>query len=219
MVKPTSGCYVWIGHRGENLAREIRFDVSEIVDAYPSAICELMVDNGDSYYVASTEMDDGALVWSPMAADTAVEGYRRIQIRATVGDAVVKTVVMSAQVTESVGGTEEDPPSVYEGWEDRLIAAENAAMHAAETVEEALDDINARINERALQTDLEALDDRVDSIPHVYYAATEAAMEALTGMIVGLMTKGGTPPPPPEPPPPEPPPPAPRFTTSNSNSL
>lgn len=125
-----------LGRKGENLARQVVFDLSAWVAEYGPGIAELIYQRpGDAapYLVAAVREDD-TLVWTLTATDTDCSGdYGHCELRWYVGDLLAKsntwrTWVESAMDTPS----ETAPPKTEQGWVDQVVAVGASAKASAE---------------------------------------------------------------------------------------
>ena len=128
-----------IGRQGENLARTIRMDVRAMLSEWPDARIVLLVqrEGDEAPYVAKTRVENGVLIFQPSAADTAKNGYGKMEIRAMRGEMIAKSSIIQMRVEKSIGDGETDPPEPEKPWVDQVIAAgiqaEESAQEAAES--------------------------------------------------------------------------------------
>ena len=124
-----------IGFVGENEARQIRFDVSEIISEWPTAsIAVLHKRPGDSsaYPVASQYVNvvGEYLYWSIQSGDVESDGKGECQLVATKGSTIVKTVHYRTRIGKSLDDSA-TPPDPWTSYVQEVI-------DAAETVKDAL---------------------------------------------------------------------------------
>jgi hypothetical protein len=131
LVRPDMNAHgrekIFIGRQGENLARRVKFDISEWRKLYGDGSAALVHRRpGDEYpypctVVAST--DDGCFYWEVTKADVSVFGIGELQLRYYVNDALVKSQIWDSKIDESLDyplGTKPDP---VEDWIDRVAQA------------------------------------------------------------------------------------------------
>ena len=107
-----------LGRQGENGAREVVFDVSEMTDTYGSGTAVVVVQRrGDSapYQHDDTVQSGSTVTWTVSNADTAVDGIGRVQLFWMVDEAVAKTVDYRFYVAPALG-TPTDAPVTPGGW-------------------------------------------------------------------------------------------------------
>lgn len=90
MIDLTKAATVSIGRRGEHRYRNIKFNVSSLLEeGYPSASLNAIYKRQDGItYPGITTYSDGVLTWSPSATDTLQVGVGRLEIRVTDDDTV-----------------------------------------------------------------------------------------------------------------------------------
>ena len=112
-----SGQIVFLGHQGENLARRVIFDLSELLERYPEGRFALAAQRkGDTlpYPAARTNLDGSALIWTLTDTDTAVAGYGRCELRCYDGDTLAKSEVWNTFTLPALSACGEAP----EAWEE-----------------------------------------------------------------------------------------------------
>lgn len=140
-----------IGRHGENLARVIEIDVSSMLNQWPDATITLLVkrNKDEAPYVAVTELVDGILYWPVTRAETAVPGNGLIEIRATRGETIAKSVTGFIRVSAALTGNETEPPEQAKSWVDQVIEYGNEATQAAIKAKEEADRLSG-INAKAV---------------------------------------------------------------------
>lgn len=132
LVRPDMNAHgrekIFIGRQGENLARRVKFDISEWRKLYGDGSAALVHRRpGDKYpypctVVAST--DDGCFYWEVTKADVSVFGVGELQLRYYVDNALVKSQIWDSKIDESLDyplGTK--PDDLIEDWIDRVAQA------------------------------------------------------------------------------------------------
>lgn len=166
-----------IGRHGENLARVIEIDVSSMLKQWPDATITLLVkrNKDEAPYVAVTELVDGILYWPVTRAETAVPGNGLIEIRATRGETIAKSVTGFIRVSAALTGNETEPPEQAKSWVDQVIEYGNEATQAAIKAKEEADRLSG-INAKAV------------TLP----AGSEAAVTVEDGYLVYGIPRGDT---------------------------
>ena len=140
-VKVNTLSTIPLGRQGENLARQILFDVSGWESEYGPGSVELIAQRpGDEtpYPVVTTRGGD-SVVWSVTAADTLYPGDSgRCELRYYVGETLAKSRIWGTYVARAMGTpSETTPPEPEKGWVDKVLEAGTSAKEAAERAEEA----------------------------------------------------------------------------------
>jgi len=151
------GLSINIGRQGENLARNVYFDLSELINTYGEGTATLvhMRPSDKAPYVCAVTRNGTFLVWSPTNTDTAYAGSGKCELRWVVGETLAKSIVYRTSVTESITG-DSTVPSEYESWYEALLE------HISE-YEIASDQIAANTSQIAANTsDIAVLDGRMD---------------------------------------------------------
>ena len=153
------GLSIDIGRQGENLARNIYFDLSELINTYGEGTATLvhMRPSDKAPYVCAVTRTDTFLIWAPTSTDTSYAGAGKCELRWVVGDVLAKSIVYRTSVAESITG-DSTVPSEYESWYEALLE------HISE-YEIASDQIETNTRNIATNTnDIAVLNGRVDEI-------------------------------------------------------
>jgi hypothetical protein len=114
---------ILVGMRGENGARAIQIDVSEIVTPFPAASVTLLLQRPTEeipYPSTSFSVSEKTLTWLPTEIDTAIAGMMSLQIVGTVGDVTVKTLTRTGVILPALGPSSTDYPEPIKTWMDEL---------------------------------------------------------------------------------------------------
>ena len=125
------GQIVFLGHQGENLARQVIFDLSDLRERYPEGRFALAAQRkGDAlpYPAARTNLDGDALVWTLTDADTAVAGYGRCELRCYDGDTLAKSEVWNTFTLPALAEYGEAP----EAWADYVAQVQRVGTAVQE---------------------------------------------------------------------------------------
>ena len=127
------------GRRGENLARVLRIDVSDMLEAYPGATIKALAQRPreNVAYVAESAVKNGVLYWPLTEVDTGIVGDGLAEVRALVGDVLAKSVLLRTHIDPSLTAPEDSatPPEPAKGWLQQAIEAAEKAQ-AAQTAAE-----------------------------------------------------------------------------------
>ena len=130
-----------LGKQGENLAEKIIFTdpISWLKGYGPGTVQLLNQRPGEDtpYPVVISEESDGSYSWAVTAADTALAGQGKCELRYLSGDTVVKSLIWSTIVNDALGEPSDTPPESQQGWVDQVLAAGTSAQDAAKRAEAA----------------------------------------------------------------------------------
>ena len=129
MLKINELTRLYLGNQGENLAQEIKIDVSPWIKAYPNGIVTIWHKrNGDEVPAptgATLDREKGIISWSPTSTDTYVSGEGEAEIRLTESNVIKKSRVVITGVSRAVSGA--DGNNLGSGWQEYIDAVERAA--------------------------------------------------------------------------------------------
>lgn len=127
------------GRRGENLARVLRIDVSDMLEAYPGATIKALAQRPreNVAYVAESAVKNGVLYWPLTQVDTGIVGDGLAEVRALVGDVLAKSVLLRTHIDPSLTAPEDSatPPEPAKGWLQQAIEAAEKAQTAQTAAE------------------------------------------------------------------------------------
>ena len=148
-----------IGRQGENLARQIIFDLSDWMAEYGPGVAELIAQRpGDEKpYPVAVRREDTFVLWDLTSADTAVAGsYGRCELRWYVGDILAKSKIWRTWVEPAMDTPSETaPPEPEQGWVDQIIAVGAAAKASADAAKADADRVASlaeEVSKKAAQT-------------------------------------------------------------------
>ena len=120
-----------LGHRGENSARCIVFDISEWIKLYGQGIAQLAVQRPASSvpYPSAVTVDGEKLIWQITSADTSVAGKGKCELSYYVGEQLVKSCVYQTYISESLAEAGE-VPEAQKAWVDEVLTAASRAVAA-----------------------------------------------------------------------------------------
>ena len=140
-VKANTLSTIPLGRQGENLARQILFDVSGWESEYGPGSVELIAQRpvDETPYPVVTTRGGDSVVWSVTAADTLYPGDSgRCELRYYVGETLAKSRIWGTYVARAMDTPSETaPPEPEKGWVDQVLEAGTSAKEAAERAEEA----------------------------------------------------------------------------------
>ena len=145
---------VYLGRRGENLARTIEIDATPMANEFPGCTFALLAQRPtEAYAYAATVTEAGSIVsWPVTDVDTGIAGSGRIELRAMLGDVVAKSVTMATVTDKSLDApTDTDPPEPEHGWLDQALAAQAGAEAAAADAKETLAEVEQKLADGELK--------------------------------------------------------------------
>ena len=143
VVKANSLSSLSIGRCGENLARQVVFDVSDWEAEYGPGAVELIAQRpGDEKpYPVAVKRDGTQVIWNITSVETEVstqEQTGKCELRYYVGETLAKSKIWRTWVESAMDTPSETvPPEPEQGWVDKVLAAGSSAEEAAERAEKA----------------------------------------------------------------------------------
>lgn len=164
-IHAISGRTLALGREGENLARQVVFDISEWRASYGDGTVSLIAQrHGDAEpYPCNITVDGDTVTWPITAADTAQAGYGRCELRYSVGDVLVKSEMWRTFVADALGTPQPEPPEPAKNWVDAVLKssadAKQAATESAESAKQAAEaSTNAANSANEAQKSREAIE-------------------------------------------------------------
>lgn len=187
------GGRIFLGRRNENLARALRFDLSEFIELCGNGSAQLLHQRAgdETPYIVTAERAGNLLTWRPTAADTGKAGSGRAELRWYVGSVLAKSAVYDTVVAESMPEPGSTPAAVETALEllaDRVesaaedVAAARAAKTAAQAAQAAAETARGAAQEAAGNAALSAAAAHTDALGASGSAETAAdkALSAAT---------------------------------------
>ena len=159
-----------LGRQGENLARQVVFDIRDLESLYGSGTVEVIHQRpGDAQPYPLAVQRDGTLVtWdvtatdTEMSAATANERYGKCELRYYAGETLAKSQIWRTWVESAMGTpSETTPPEPEQGWVEQVVAVGAAAQASADAAKADADRAAAlaeEVAEKASQTAQDASD-------------------------------------------------------------
>lgn len=129
-----------LGRQGENLARQIRFDLSCWIKLYGNGIAQMLAQRPEeeTLYPVPLYMDGNNAVWVITSADTEIAGrYGRCELRYYVGDVLAKSEVWYTIVEPALETGEGAGNEPAQDWVSQVLQAGVDAQEAAQRAETA----------------------------------------------------------------------------------
>lgn len=138
-----------IGQRGENLATDIKMDVSDWITVHPDANYYCLFKRPDEVQVQPvlSSLEEDVLTWTVRAWECAVIGVGYLEVRAVNPDTglVAKSRVIPCAIEDSVID-DEGPVPPEMSWVGEVLAAKDTAVAAKTAAEEARDTAQTTVN-------------------------------------------------------------------------
>lgn len=139
IINAVRGKKLILGRIGENEARAVRFDISDIQAEFPGAsysVLNMRHSDPDSYPVNGqyVHIDGSSLYWTLQSGDLAEDGLGECEIKATLGNAIVKEVIWTTEVLQALDGNG-TPPDPWKSWQQQVEDDADRAEAAAELLE------------------------------------------------------------------------------------
>lgn len=132
------GVHLALGRKGENVARQVVFDLRLWRAAYGDgavSLCAKRAGDAEPYPCGVTQDEDTA-VWVLRAADVDKPGWGNVQLSYYVGDTLAKSQTWRTLVAPSLCACG-DPGEVQQGWLDQAGKDAAAAQQGAKDAQEA----------------------------------------------------------------------------------
>lgn len=132
------GVHLALGRKGENVARQVVFDLRAWRAAYGDgsvSLCAKRAGDAEPYPCGVTQDEDTA-VWVLRAADVDKPGWGDVQLSYYVGDTLAKSQTWRTLVAPSLCACG-DPDEVQQGWLDQAGKDAAAAQQGAKDAQEA----------------------------------------------------------------------------------
>lgn len=132
------GVHLALGRKGENVARQVVFDLRAWRAAYGDgavSLCAKRAGDAEPYPCGVTQ-DEDAAVWVLRAADVDKPGWGNVQLSYYVGDTLAKSQTWRTLVAPSLCACG-DPGEVQQGWLDQAGKDAAAAQQGAKDAQEA----------------------------------------------------------------------------------
>jgi hypothetical protein len=132
------GVHLALGRKGENVARQVVFDLRLWRAAYGDgavSLCAMRAGDAEPYPCGVTQDEDTA-VWVLRAADVDKPGWGNVQLSYYVGDTLAKSQTWRTLVAPSLCACG-DPGEVQQGWLDQAGKDAAAAQQGAKDAQEA----------------------------------------------------------------------------------
>lgn len=188
---------IFLGHAGENLAREIIFDVSAWHEQYGDGYAVLIAQRvgEDTPYPCDITADGDTVRWPITSADNAIPGgYGRCELQYRINETVVKSSVWRTLVEASLSDQSEEPPEPQQSWVDKVLEAGQLVENAQDVV----DGLQGQVGQLQVNVgDLEGLktsskSSLVAAINEAYTVSGEKGEDGVSPTVTTAAIDGGT---------------------------
>lgn len=161
IIDATNLSSITLGRQGENLARQVVFDVSDWEAEYGPGVVELIAQRpGDEKpYPVAVKRDGTQVIWNITSVETAIVTHEhpgKCELRYYVGDMLAKSQMWVTDIFQAISTpTAETPPEPEQGWVDQMLAVGAAAKASADAARADADraaELAAQAAEKAAQT-------------------------------------------------------------------
>ena len=137
IIDAVKGKPIRLGRLGENEARIVKFDVSNVLSEHPNAVFAILNELPDatSAYpvaVANFTVSGTDLFWTLTNADVSKEGLGRCELFVYDDNVICKSYIYNTIVETALDGNGE-PPEPWESWVDEVLEAANLLENANAT--------------------------------------------------------------------------------------
>ena len=115
---------IQLGHRGENEAREIIFDLADYISTYGPGTARLLHqrDGDPAPYIVPAAQSDTTLTWTVTDEDTAAPGTGSAELQWMVNSVLAKSDIWCTKTKAALDDGATAPPTGAEGWYQQLVA-------------------------------------------------------------------------------------------------
>ena len=137
IIDAVKGKPIRLGRLGENEARIVKFDVSDVLSEHPNAVFAILNELPDatSAYpvaVANFTVSGKDLFWTLTNADVSKEGLGRCELFVYDDNVICKSYIYNTIVETALDGSGE-PPEPWESWVEEVLEAANLLENANAT--------------------------------------------------------------------------------------
>lgn len=141
MVDILKSASAYFGHQGENIAREVIFDITSIKKEFPDAVYSLVLkrpEEDETYTAVATTVEGNEFRYLPTSWATGVEGVGNWEIHALDSETglIAKTATGTFVVDKALDDAPNASPEVAENWLTQIMEARDEAVAAAERAED-----------------------------------------------------------------------------------
>lgn len=138
VIEAKTGEPLRLGREGENLSRQIVFNLVRWEKLYGPGVAQLIAQRTgeDTPYPVNLTLEGSNAIWNVTNADTAIHGLGgKAELRYYVGETLAKSETWNTIVLDALGEPSEEPPEPHKGWFDQVLQAGTDAQNAAERAE------------------------------------------------------------------------------------
>lgn len=144
-----------LGRKGENLARRVVFDLSDLIAEFGDGEFAFVVQRAGetiAYPALNTERDGNNAILNLTSTETAISGNGNLELRYYVDEVLCKTILWRTNITPSIGGgAVPDPIEEYvDTMRELMEDTQEAATAAAGSASDASDSASAAYRDAGL---------------------------------------------------------------------
>lgn len=115
---------IQLGHRGENEARQIIFDLTDYISTYGPGTARLLHqrDGDPAPYIVPAVQSGNTLTWTVTDEDTAAPGTGSAELQWMVNNVLAKSDIWNTRTKAALDDGATAPPTGAEGWYQQLVA-------------------------------------------------------------------------------------------------
>ena len=131
-----------LGERGENLATQVQFPISDMVETYGEGTFRLLAQRaGEDPYPVSITSDESYVYWDVTSADTGIEGTGYAELQLIIDETLAKSQTYTTKTLPALGA-EGVVPEPQQGWIDGVYETVDQKIA---TAQQAVTDAQAQV--------------------------------------------------------------------------
>lgn len=157
---------IQLGHRGENEAREIIFDLTDYISTYGPGTARLLHqrDGDPAPYIVQAVQDEATLTWTVTDEDNAAPGTGKAELQWTVNNVLAKSDIWRTKTTVALDDGATAPPTGAEGWYQQLIAYIDSLKGAGVSEEQIAAAVEAYLMEHPVDVPVTSVNGKIGAV-------------------------------------------------------
>ena len=157
---------IQLGHRGENEAREIIFDLADYISTYGPGTARLLPqrDGDPAPYIVPAVQSDSTLTWTVTDADTAAPGTGSAELQWMVNDVLAKSDIWNTRTKAALDDGATAPPTGADGWYQQLIAYIDSLKGDAVTPEQIAAAVEAYLADNPVDVPVTSVNGKIGAV-------------------------------------------------------
>lgn len=155
-----------LGHRGENEARQVIFDLTDYINVYGTGTARLLHqrDGDPAPYIVPAAQSDTTLIWAVTDEDTAAPGTGSAELQWTVENVLAKSDIWCTKTKAALDDGSTAPPTGAEGWYQQLIAYIDSLRDDGVTPEQIAAAVEAYLAENPVQAPVQSVNGKTGAV-------------------------------------------------------